>query len=140
MADARERLAAALAVALALVVPGCGGSDRPEPPPTPPPTSAVPSREGGLQAFRTAEGILLGNRDTVPLYVAMYDARVLPFIEWAPCTDPATCEGIRPGERRVETLAPEVSDTVVVFWWRLIAGPGGVTVPDSVRAMPIPVR
>lgn len=126
-----------LAMAVALLAAGCGGGDRPAPPSRPAPPPPDPGATGVLHVSSIPGGVLLENTDSVTVYVAVYDARVLPFIEWAPCTDPATCDGIPPGGRRTETLGDDVSDTVMIFWWRLVPAGEGRLTPDTVRAIPL---
>jgi hypothetical protein len=70
--------------------------------------------------------ILLANRDSEPLYYAVYDAAVAAVIEWSPCIVPSDCnEKIPPNATRVVAPARSESDTVLVFWWRLVPAHGG---------------
>ena len=92
-------------------------------------------RARGLTATWSPAGVLLTNLDTVAIYFAVYDGRLLPRIERAPCTDPRSCEVLLPGARRTIAVALPVSDTAMVFGWRLIPGSGASFRADSVRAV-----
>jgi hypothetical protein len=95
------------------------------------PASEVPVADSTVRLLVQRGVILLANRDSVPLYYAAYDAAVAAVIEWSPCVVPSDChEKIPPYATRVVAPARSGSDTVLVFWWRLVPGHDGHYVPD----------
>jgi hypothetical protein len=81
---------------------------------------------GRLHATADGTDVVLRNLTDRTVYTFVVDASRLALINWAPCSDPRSCEGIAPGtEERVsyESLAApwgEPVEEVAIFAWHLI--------------------
>jgi hypothetical protein len=72
---------------------------------------------------RLDEMSIRNGRDAT-IYFFAIDRQIAAAVDWFPCTNPAVCEGIRPGDTEVVPYADIVgqarSGEVVVFWWHLV--------------------
>lgn len=111
-------------VALAAVA-GCGG-----------PTEF---RLDGPLRIRTADGTLrLQNRTAGTVYTFVMEREDAARIDWIPCSDPVTCEGLPPNvERSIPYGRISGYDRgdreAVVYWWSLRAKAGGGYEPHEIR-------
>ncbi len=98
---------------------------------------------GGRLTVRAAPPILeLSNESPAVIYTFTIEAQTAARTNWAPCTDPARCSGIKLGGTREMPYTQIAGYTAgatqaIVYWWHLV--PGGETgfMPDSIRAVPV---
>jgi hypothetical protein len=100
---------------------------------------------GGPLAIRAGAGDLqLENRTSAPVYTFVIERETAAVANWAPCTNPATCEAIAPGQQRriayddIPGYEPG-DDEAIVYWWHLIPAPGGGFATDSMRSEVVPL-
>jgi len=99
-----------------------------------------------LQVRKAASDVELTNVSNAPVYYFAVDRALLALLDWVPCADPATCQGIPAGAAKqvpfdsIEGYSATTAD-VVVYHWRLVrnVGTSGFR-PDSVRAVIVPIR
>ena len=88
----------------------------------------------------------LTNRSDAPVYHFVADRDILPLLDWVPCSNPATCDGIAPSStRRIgfdDVIGYQAgSEALVVYHWQLVAAPDdGGFVPDSIRSLTLLLR
>ena len=96
---------------------------------------------------RAADGYLeVENHSSVTVYTFAADRDILPLIDWMPCVDPSTCDGIEPGTVRRTALGQILANDrrhaeIVVYHWRLVpdtSGPGYLV--DAIRELIVKVR
>lgn len=63
------------------------------------------------------------------MYYAIFPAEILPYMDWAPCSDPQTCpEKLLPGEDTIVSLRGIVerdTTTIAFFWYHLVENADG---------------
>lgn len=99
------------------------------------------SPHGGQLTVQATPPVLeLTNQSAGPVYYFTIERGAAAYTDWAPCTDPVHCTGIKPGQSATVGYAVIVGYTVdareaIVYWWHLV--PGGTTGfrPDSLRAI-----
>ena len=98
---------------------------------------------GGNLAVRAAPPVLqLSNESPATVYTFSIEGGLAIRANWAPCSDPAHCGGLKPGETeevqyaQIAGYAPGATHAIV-YWWHLV--PDGSTGfrPDSIRAVPV---
>jgi hypothetical protein len=74
------------------------------------------------------------------IYTLPIEAELAARANWAPCSDPAHCSGIKPWESQELPYAQITgyaagATHAIVYWWHLV--PDGTTgfKPDSIRAV-----
>ena len=97
---------------------------------------------------RADHSLVLRSRADVPVYYFVVDRETLALIDWAPCTDPATCPSVP--ARGTTTVTRdrivgwhESTREVAVYHWRLVPKDphaGGGYAADSVRALIVALR
>jgi hypothetical protein len=99
-----------------------------------------------LSVRRHRANIELHNRSSRTVYTFAVDQNILPLIEWVPCADPATCNGIEPGETRITPLTTFLgqdrkTSAIEVFYWHLVPAPASSTgfQPDEIRSLVIEI-
>jgi len=98
---------------------------------------------GGNLVVRAAPPVLkLSNESPATIYTFSIEGGLATRANWAPCSDPAQCAGIKFGETRDLPYAQIAgygagATHAIVYWWHLV--PGGTTgfKPDSIRAVPV---
>ncbi len=104
-------------------------------------TSSTAPLGGRLTVRRAPPTLQLTNESPAPVYILPIEAGLAIRANWAPCTDPAQCRGIRVGatEELAYTDIAGYTDTAthaIVYWWHLVRRSGGYE-PDSIRAIPV---
>ncbi|HEX2091696.1 MAG TPA: hypothetical protein VHG28_04805 [Longimicrobiaceae bacterium] len=99
--------------------------------------------QGRLEIRADGARLHLTNHAARPVYTFIVERATAALIDWAPCVDPAKCEGIAPGqERRVpyEQIGGYTRGARegIVYWWHLEPGSEGRFQPDSIRAEVVP--
>ena len=101
------------------------------------PTSPI----GGRLTVRAAPPVLeLTNQGAAPIYFFTIERGAAAYTDWAPCTDPSRCVGIKVGQTasvpytQIAGYAPSAREAIV-YWWHLIAGAQSTSRPDSIRAV-----
>lgn len=110
--------------------------------------SMGPAVSSDLVTARAVDGYLeVENRSDATVYTFVADRDLLPVLDWIPCVDPATCDGIEPGTVRRTALGQVLANDrrnaeIVVYHWRLVPATGGGTgyQPDSIRQLIVSVR
>ncbi len=97
------------------------------------------SLEGPLAIETGASEVRLHNRTSAPVYAAVVEREHLALYDGGPCTNPAQCDGIDPGERRNIPYAEIVgykpgAKEAVVLWWHLVPAPGGGYSPHTIHS------
>jgi hypothetical protein len=98
---------------------------------------------GGNLAVRAAPPVLnLSNVSPATIYTFPIEAGLAMRANWAPCSDPAHCSGIKPGATEELPYAQIAgygagATHAIVYWWHLV--PDGTTGfrPDSIRGVPV---
>lgn len=98
--------------------------------------------ETRVEVVNDPPNIAVTNEGDRTIYYFAIDQNSLALILWAPCTDPDTCDRVRPGERvdiPYETILGFSEDTevIVVNWWHLVPRQGGGFEPDSLRRVEV---
>lgn len=99
-----------------------------------------------LRVHRDGEALVLENRSSAPVYTFMAERGILARLDWVPCDDPATCDGIASGaSRRVAfrdiTGYTDVAREVVIYHWHLVpAATATGHAPDSIRSLIFRIR
>ncbi len=94
----------------------------------------------GPLAVRARDGALeVRNETDAPVYLMVIERESSAVVDWIPCRDPQTCDGLAPGEERTirhdEIVGYEPGEReAVVHWWHLEPRQGGGFAPDSVRS------
>lgn len=91
---------------------------------------------GGVIASAESGEISITNRTVRPVYTFVIGRNMAAAALWAPCTDPATCDGLEPGATRRVPYPnfPGYEETeALVNWWHLVPNPVGGFKPDSIR-------
>ncbi|MCB0258252.1 MAG: hypothetical protein KDH97_12185 [Calditrichaeota bacterium] len=87
----------------------------------------------------TLSGVLIENNTSETIYHTAFSKRILPLIDWIPCTVPDDCPGVAPEHYKVlryaDIEAYSENDTVVVYWWNLQKIDDGYKVVNLERAM-----
>ena len=87
----------------------------------------------------------LKNLVNVPVYTFIADPNYLALVDWTPCTDPAQCPSIAPGEKRsipytaITGYTPTTLEAIV-YHWLLVPKSGGGFQPDGIRAIRVTLR
>lgn len=94
--------------------------------------------DGPMYVRASAESVTLHNRTSQPVYVFLVERESAALIDWAPCPNPDTCDGLAPGERRTiryEQIAgyERGEKEALFYWWHLMRQPGGSWGPDEIR-------
>lgn len=95
--------------------------------------------DGPLVIRNGAGEVELDNRTNAPVYTFVIERDAAARSMWGPCSNPATCDAISPGqERRIayDDIAgyEPGADEAIVYWWHLVPAPGGGFAPDSIRS------
>ncbi len=100
----------------------------------------VPPAPRILSAQLTSEGIDLLNHSDKVLYTFAADLDTLEIMQnFAPCSEPETCEGIPPGDARITPFEEirgwslQTRDVVVLHWFLVPDGEGFK--PDTIRGL-----
>ena len=105
-------------------------------------TDGVGPIAGSLQVEIFPPVVRLSNRSSAPIYSFVVERQALAYVDWIPCTNPLTCQGLAPGQdsliqyTAITGYAPGAEEAVV-YWWHLIPKEGGGLKPDSVRGVVI---
>jgi hypothetical protein len=92
-------------------------------------TATCLAQENGLTVLKTSDGIIIKNVSDKTVYYTIYPNRILPLIEWAPCTPKDEwCTGLQPEE---EFLFPG-NEPSTLFWWEIHERKDGTPVPGKV--------
>jgi hypothetical protein len=88
-----------------------------------------------LHIDEPSDELVIATESVEPFYYAAFDAVVVPAINWAPCTDPATCRSVRRGAPARLPLSEILvqSNEVVVYHWHLVPS-GSAYAPDVIRS------
>ncbi|HEV2148802.1 MAG TPA: hypothetical protein VGR37_15465 [Longimicrobiaceae bacterium] len=95
--------------------------------------------QGPLSIEAEGGSLQLGNHTRETVYTFVVERSSAALINWAPCTDPAQCDGIAPNQRRripysrITGYEPGEHEAIV-YWWHLEARRGGGFRPDRIRA------
>lgn len=91
----------------------------------------------GVLMLADADGLVIRNGGTAPVYIFAADRAIVPLINWTVCTDPVGCRSVPAGatSRFASTTVAGwgTSQEVSVFWWRLVPAQGGGFRADSIR-------
>jgi hypothetical protein len=103
--------------------------------------------ESDLLVVRSVRQTLeLTNISDDRVYTFIADRDILPLLDWAPCSNPATCDGLEPGATRVVPFDLIIgyesgSEAAVVYHWRLVpAATESGYAPDSIRFITVDLR
>lgn len=108
-----------LAIALILGLPACH----------------LTGAETQVEVVNDPPDIAITNHGHRTIYYFAIDQNSLAFVLWGPCTDPDTCDRVRPGERVEiphQSFSPD-AEVIAVHWWHLVPRQGGGFQPDSIR-------
>jgi hypothetical protein len=92
---------------------------------------------------RAAPPVLnLSNVSPATIYTFPIEAGLAMRANWAPCSDPAHCNGIKPGATTelpyAQIAGYEAGAThAIVYWWHLVPDGSAGFRPDSIRAVPV---
>jgi hypothetical protein len=91
----------------------------------------------GLSASIVGDSLRLENGTPRPTYFFEVEAGLAARINWAPCSDPRTCQAVAPGSALMIPLTDvfgfeEDSEVVLVYWWYLVPRRGKYQ-PDAIR-------
>jgi len=96
---------------------------------------------GGRLTVRAASPVLeLTNQGAAAIYFFTVERGAAAYTDWAPCTDPNRCAGIKMGQTasvpytQIAAYSPSAREAIV-YWWHLIAGAQSTSRPDSIRAV-----
>ena len=105
--------------------------------------AACSDPSGPVEIVTTPQQALrIDNRTAAPIYYFAVELNAAALINWAPCRDPGTCDGIQPGHSRqvpfseIGFYSPSAQDALV-YWWHLIPAGGGTFVPDTLRVVQV---
>ena len=107
---------------------------------------ACSSPVGPVEVEATVQqSVRMSNETSAPIYYFAVECDAAALINWAPCTDPATCRGIQPGQSRLIPfseigLYTPAAEAALVYWWHLVPSGGGTFAPDSIRAVRVALR
>lgn len=92
-----------------------------------------------LQIHVLPDALHIVNTSPQSVYVFVAERNTLALLDWAPCSDPTTCEGIAVGGSQLLPFAEITGYTVdatevVVHHWHLVSNGAGGFRPDSIRA------
>lgn len=91
---------------------------------------------GGVTAALRSGRIEITNRTTKPVFTFVIGGNAAMLALWAACADPAVCQPLEPGGRRIEDwpspLSGKPETTALIHWWHSVATPDGYR-PDSIR-------
>ena len=92
-------------------------------------SAPCPAQENSLTVLKTSDGIINKNISDKTVYYTIYPNRILPLIEWAPCTPKDEwCPGLQQEE---EFLFPG-NEPSTLFWWEIHELKNGTPVPGKV--------
>lgn len=79
------------------------------------------------------KGLIVRNLTGEPIYTFAVDRDMAALISWVRCSDPVSCEGIRP-RRTVRVPRERIGDwnkdgDILLYWWQLRPAPGGGFTP-----------
>ncbi|HEU4557990.1 MAG TPA: hypothetical protein VFS20_09080 [Longimicrobium sp.] len=95
--------------------------------------------EGPLAIEVGSGRVQLHNRTDATVYFNVVEREYTALADWIPCSNPAACDGIAPGERQSiaydDIMGYEAgAKEAVVYWWSLVPAPGGGYSPDNIRS------
>jgi hypothetical protein len=85
--------------------------------------------QAGYVAFSaTADGILVSNQTSRPIYLIAMERSLVPLLDWIPCT--SGCPSQAPGEQRLVPWNSVVGASTdrreyQVYWWHAVSQPDG---------------
>jgi hypothetical protein len=95
-------------------------------------SAPCPAQENKLTLLKTSDVIIIKNISDKTVYYTIYPNRILPLIEWAPCTlKDKWCTGLQPEE---EFLFPG-NEPSTLFWWEIHERKDGTPVPGKVLSV-----
>jgi len=98
---------------------------------------------GGNLVVRAAPPALsLSNESPATIFTFPIEATLAMRANWAPCSDPAHCSGIKPGDTKELPYAQIAgyaagATQAIVYWWHLVPDGTAGFKPDSIRAVPV---
>lgn len=107
---------------------------------------ACASPVGPVEIAATPEQSLrIANETSAPIYYFAIECNAAALANWAPCTNPATCRPIPPGQSHLIpfseiALYTPAAEAALVYWWHLRPAGGGSFAPDSIRAVRVVLR
>lgn len=95
--------------------------------------------DGAVRASEFQGSINLVNDTRSPIYFFAISENDAPLALWAPCTDPASCEGVAARSSRLVPFpvrfGTQQPDDALLYWWHLLPKSGGGYEPDSIRVI-----
>ena len=92
---------------------------------------------GGVVARVRPGELEIANLTSRPAYTFVIGREASALVDWIPCTNPQTCDGIEPREStRVPYPGPHIEPgekEALVYWWHLVPAAGNGFAPDSIR-------
>ncbi len=89
--------------------------------------------------------LTISNNTEGVIYHVVFPAEILPVIKWAPCLVLDRCDPglkIAPGDQKVyrlDSIANEGTEELVVYWWRLLKNAEGGYEPPELEEVRVPV-
>lgn len=95
---------------------------------------------GGLAVRATPPVLTLRNVTPGTVYTFAIEGGLATRANWAPCSDPAICDGIEFAETRDLPYAQiagysDSATHAIVYWWHLVPDGPSRFKPDSIRAV-----
>ena len=113
-------------IAVALAVSACDSVSDPE-------------SGGGVIVRADENGLVVRNLTGATIYTFAVDRNTAAVINWVRCTDPRTCDGIRPRRSALlpatQIMGWEESKDILLVWWQLQPAPGGGYSPGTSGVM-----
>jgi hypothetical protein len=102
--------------------------------------SSLAPAGGALSVVAIPPALHLTNQTALPVYTFVIDRSTLALTDWAPCSDPNSCQSIAPGATPVLPYSgiagySAATREAIVYWWHLEPQGGGGFQPDSIRAV-----
>lgn len=89
--------------------------------------------------------LTISNNTEGVIYHVVFPAEILPVIKWAPCLVPDRCDPelkIAPGDQKVyrlDSIANESTEELVVYWWILLENAEGGYEPPEIQEVRVPL-